>query len=266
MLALKRGYNQPPGPLSICDGIAEWCADHGLFAGLLSNDAVLVPVPGSALTKPGTLWTSRLLAEALARRGLGSSVAACLSRVASAPKPAFGKPDDGATPTRHCESMKVERMLVAPKNILLVDDLVAKGSTFLGAACRIAGLYPNTRVKAFAAMRTISQERGFAGMMGPREGTITPTRDGHSRKSPCQQAGPRRAITECRAIRISWHRPCCYSSSMVISIWLPLLSQAKMSSSRYGHFIISETSPKKLFRSVTDGSAEPPGWEWTVPT
>ena len=55
-------------------------------------------------------------------------------------------------------------------------------------------------------------------------------------------------------------------SSMVISIWLPLLSQAKMSSSRYGHFIISETSPKKLFRSVTDGSAEPPGWEWTVPT
>ena len=180
MLALKRGYNQLPGPLSIYDDIAEWCADHGLFAGFLSNDTVLVPVPGSTLTRPGTLWTSRLLAEALVRRGLGSSVAACLSRVASVPKPAFGKPEDGATPIRHCESMRVERMLVAPKNIMLVDDLVAKGSTLLGAACRIAGLYPNTRVKAFAAMRTISQERDFARIMEPREGTIAPTRDGHS--------------------------------------------------------------------------------------
>ena len=191
MLALKRGYNQPPGPLSIYDDIAKWCADHGLFADFLSNDAVLVPVPGSALTKPGTLWTSRLLADALIRQGLGSSVATCLSRVASVPKPAFGKPEDGATPIRHCESMRVERMLVAPKNILLVDDLVANGSTFLGAACRIAELYPSTRVKAFAAMRTISQERDFARIMEPCEGTIAPTRDGHSRRSPCQQAGPR---------------------------------------------------------------------------
>ena len=50
------------------------------------------------------------------------------------------------------------------------------------------------------------------------------------------------------------------------SIPSPLLFQANMSWSLYGHFIISDTRPKKLFRSVTDGSAVPPGCECTVPT
>lgn len=186
VLALKRDYNQPNGLLSIYDSIAKWCADYNLFSDFFSNDATLVPVPGSTLTKPDTLWTPRLLAEALVRQGLGSSVATCLSRVVPVPKSAFSKPEDRATPTQHCESMEVERMLMVPKNILLVDDLVTKGSTFLGAACRIAELYPNTRIKAFAAMRTVSQERDFVRIMEPCEGTITPTRNGRSRRSACQ--------------------------------------------------------------------------------
>jgi hypothetical protein len=46
---------------------------------------------------------------------------------------------------------------------------------------------------------------------------------------------------------------------------LPLLSHAKIESSSYGDLIIKEIKPKKLFKSVTDGSAEPAGWECTIP-
>ena len=46
----------------------------------------------------------------------------------------------------------------------------------------------------------------------------------------------------------------------------PLLSHANTDESSYGNLTISEISPKKLCRSVTDGSAEPLGWEWTIPT
>lgn len=44
-----------------------------------------------------------------------------------------------------------------------------------------------------------------------------------------------------------------------MGIEFPPLSQAKTESSEYGNLTINETNPKKLFRSVTDGSAEPLG-------
>lgn len=79
--------------------------------------------------------------------------------------------------------MKVERMVTDPESILLVDDLVTRGSTFLGAAYRIAESYPNARIKAFAAMRTVSNLDEFKGVGDWREGIITPTHNG-SRRQP----------------------------------------------------------------------------------
>ena len=50
-----------------------------------------------------------------------------------------------------------------------------------------------------------------------------------------------------------------------IGIAFPELSQAKISSSLYGDFTISDIKPKKLFRSSNDGSAEPSGCECAIP-
>ena len=52
---------------------------------------------------------------------------------------------------------------------------------------------------------------------------------------------------------------------MLRGMEFPLLSQAKIESSSYGNLIIKETNPKKLFKSVTDGSAEPDGCECMIP-
>ena len=184
MLALKRDSNQPNGLLPICDSVAKWCADYSLFPDFFSKKTILVPVPGSTLTRPDTLWVPQILADALVKYGLGEATATCLSRVKPVPKSATSRPEDRATPNQHYETMEVRGMLTEPKNILLVDDLVTRGATLLGAAWKIAKLYPNSRIKAFVAMRTVSNGNEFVSIMDPRKGTITPTADGRSRRRP----------------------------------------------------------------------------------
>ena len=49
------------------------------------------------------------------------------------------------------------------------------------------------------------------------------------------------------------------SSLIDRGIALPPLSHAKIESLSYGDWMIKETKPKKLFKSVTEGSAEPEG-------
>lgn len=182
-IALKQDRIQPGG-LHIYDSVAKWCADYGLFRDFFSGTAILVPVPGSSLTRPNTLWVAKLLSDALVRHGLGSGLCACLSRRMSVPKSAFSKPQDRPTPTRHCETMAVANMVTEPTNILLIDDVVTKGATFLGAACRITQTYPNANIKAFAAMRTVSNMHEFKEVLDPCTGNIAPTADGHSKRTP----------------------------------------------------------------------------------
>jgi len=50
-------------------------------------------------------------------------------------------------------------MLMAPASIVLIDDILTRGHTFLGAAWRLHEAFPETKIVAFAAMRTISKEK-----------------------------------------------------------------------------------------------------------
>lgn len=59
-----------------------------------------------------------------------------------------------------------------PNEILLVDDIVTRGATLLGAANRLAEAFPAARIRAFAAMRTISDPSEFIATYEPRSGTI----------------------------------------------------------------------------------------------
>ena len=182
-IALKQDRIQPGGPLHIYDSVASWCVDYDLFRDFFSSTTVLVPVPGSSMTHPDTLWVAKLLSGALVKHGLGSSVCVCLSRRVSVAKSAFSKPQDRPTPARHCETMVVANMVAEPTDILLIDDVVTRGATFLGAACRIAQRYPNANIKAFAAMRTVGNRHEFMKVLDPRTGNITPTADGHYRRT-----------------------------------------------------------------------------------
>ncbi len=59
-----------------------------------------------------------------------------------------------------------------PTEILLVDDIITRGATLLGAANRLAEVFPKARIRAFGAMTTISVASAFVALYKPLIGTI----------------------------------------------------------------------------------------------
>lgn len=142
------------------------------FAHFFDVKPILVPTPNSSLAKPGTLWVPRRLAAAMVRHGLGQSVVECLKRVKPLRKAATSTSSDRPTAAEHYESMEIQKGLSEPREILLVDDVVTRGATLIGAANRLAEAFPDSRIRAFAAIRTTSSPSEFRGIVDPRVGTI----------------------------------------------------------------------------------------------
>lgn len=182
MINLKRGHRRPHTQ-SIYDLVAKMCADSPMMHDFF-DDAILIPVPNSTLAKANTLHPSRMLVHALTRQKLGSGIAKCLFRIKYVGKSAWSSPGRRPTPDVHRESMKVERMLTIPRNVVLVDDIVTTGSTFLGSAWRLTDAYPNAHINAFAAMRTMSDVNKFTEVVHPCQGTIKLTAYGKTTRQP----------------------------------------------------------------------------------
>ncbi len=142
------------------------------FADYFNVNPILVPTPNSSLNKSGTLWVPQRLAAALVRKGLGSKVVECLNRVTPLPKSATSSATNRPKAAEHYNSMEVTKILHEPKEILLVDDVITRGATLLGAANKLADAFPNARIRAFAAIRTMSSESNFVRINDPCIGTI----------------------------------------------------------------------------------------------
>lgn len=178
MLAIKRdGFvdEQPQIPMS--QWIARTVQQQGPqlpFASFFQPSTVLVPVPGSSLMRPGTLWVPDRIATALAEMGLGREVVACLVRATALRKAAWADPLVRPKPKEHIETISLQGRISEPppNEILLVDDIVTRGATLLGAANRLAEAFPTSRIRAFAAMRTISEPSEFVATYEPVSGTI----------------------------------------------------------------------------------------------
>ncbi len=124
--------------------------------------------------QPDTLWVPNSIATALVGRGIGREVVPCLRRVKPLRKAAFSDPWDRPTPTEQFDTIGVEGRISEPlpNDIVLVDDIVTRGHTLLGAANRMAEAIPQARIRAFAAMRTMSTPSDFVAMYDPCSGTI----------------------------------------------------------------------------------------------
>lgn len=77
-------------------------------------------------------------------------------------------------PAEQFETIGVQRRITEPKpnEIVLVDDIVTRGATLLGAANRLAEAFPLARIRGFAAMRTISDSSEFERLYHPVQGII----------------------------------------------------------------------------------------------
>jgi predicted amidophosphoribosyltransferase len=134
--------------------------------------------------QPNTLWVPERIATALVRVGLGKEVLSCLVRAKPVPKAALSVPNQRPTTVEHYESMTVQGRLSRPDEIVLVDDVVTRGATLLGAANRLADVFPQTRIRAFAAMRTISNQDEFDKLYVPCVGTIELRESGDTLRRP----------------------------------------------------------------------------------
>jgi predicted amidophosphoribosyltransferase len=177
MLAIKNDdfIEQPPIVMSkwIAKTIHQRIGEMP-FASLFNTNAVLVPVPKSTLMQPGTLWVPHRIATALVERNLGREVFACLARIKPVRKAAWSDPSERPSPTEQFETIGVQgRVSESPSDeIVLVDDIITRGATLVGAANRLAEAFPRARIRAFAAMRTISIPSEFVSLFEPRFGTI----------------------------------------------------------------------------------------------
>lgn len=85
--------------------------------------------------------------------------------------------------------------------ITVVDDVVTKGATLLGAASLLAGAFPRAEIRAFALVRTQGYVKDIERILDPVVGRISRTRNGGadrqredcSEPQQCRHRGGRRA-------------------------------------------------------------------------
>jgi predicted amidophosphoribosyltransferase len=177
MQCLKNNWSFRTGSLSIepskhvaqtlRKNISQWSVFHG--------DAVLVPVPRSAPIREGDLWPSYEIAKAMQDLRLGR-VSTLLERIERVNPSSRSRSEDRPSPFKHSQTIRLQRNLPPNvKSVILVDDIVTRGHTFMGCAWKIEEAYPDVSIHAFAAVRAVSNPYGFKAFYDPvvESGTIT---------------------------------------------------------------------------------------------
>ncbi len=142
------------------------------FSDFFKVNPILIPIPSSSLTQTNTLWIPQRLATALMNNGLGKKVSSCLERTSPLRKSHTSSSANRPKVQEHYDTMAVQKELSEPDEILLIDDFITRGSTFIGAANRLRDAFPNANIRAFAGIKTISRSEDFKKIYDPCIGKI----------------------------------------------------------------------------------------------
>lgn len=142
------------------------------FSDYFKENTLLVPTPKSSLAQKDELWVPQRITSALANNGLGR-MEECLIRSTALPRSSTSLASDRPKAKQHYNSMKVKELLFNPEEIVLVDDVITRGATTLGAINKLADAFPNANIRVFAVMRTISDPDNFSEIIQPCVGTIS---------------------------------------------------------------------------------------------
>jgi len=162
-------------PLFMSDRVAKNIKagiDETPLKDFFGRDVALVPVPKSSLMQLNSLWVPLKLATAFSKEGFGTCYP-CLERKNPVNKASYSKPENRPKAIDHYKSIKLKMTLQKPKKIILIDDVVTRGSTLLGCASLLQESFPGTPIIGFAVVRTISDPDNFKKMVEPCIGKIT---------------------------------------------------------------------------------------------
>ncbi len=160
---------------------SKYGAEAMLLEGCLGPDVTLVPIPRSAKSPDGNkevFWPALKLCNHLVSEGLGKDVRQLVKRAVKIKKSAFCSPDERPDPDAHAKSMTLDLGAVGfipPERITLVDDVVTRGSTLIGATILLRQSYPDLDISSFAWSRTtsgISTDAELLEASGPKVETI----------------------------------------------------------------------------------------------
>ena len=191
MLALKRDKARTNGTYQstyLTRLMSQQLEKHNFE--FFQSKPVLVPVPKSSPIRPGDLWVPQRIADSMVKEGLGRDVQPCLERHTAVLKSAYSPPSKRPKVRQHYDSFSVEA-LTDLDDLVLVDDVVTRGATFLGAARRLRERFPNAQIRAFALICTRSSPAEFSTFEDPRVGRITLQGDESYRHlGPHKQSSP----------------------------------------------------------------------------
>lgn len=141
------------------------------FSEFFADDPILVPVPRSTVTRKNTLWVPLEICKSLERHRLGKTEIV-LKRKESIAVSSQSRAEQRPSPSTHYRSLSLQTRLQQLRKIVLVDDVITRGHTFLGCAWRLAEAFPGASIMAFSLFRTVSNPSEFRGLKDPVKGSI----------------------------------------------------------------------------------------------
>jgi len=118
----------------------------------------LVPVPGHSILYKFAALQSLQIAKSLMNVGLSSTIYNLIERTTTIRRSSFQITEERPTVEEHIETLEVFPQLINQETLVLVDDIVTKGTTLVACAQMLSKIYPEKEIKFFAAMRTTSTD------------------------------------------------------------------------------------------------------------
>lgn len=144
--------------------------------GIFGPDVTLVPAPRSYPLQKGWLWPAERIARGLLNVGLAEDIEPYLAREAAVAKAATASASERPTIDQHCNSLSVDRRLHTPKRILIIDDVITRGTMAYACARMLREAYPSADIQVFALLRTMSWLTDVDTHISPFVGKIVPSR------------------------------------------------------------------------------------------
>ena len=154
--------------------LSESIQDYPFLADCFGSEATLIPIPRSAPQKDQeSLWPARTICQALIEEGISPRFLPLLMRIKPVRESKSAGKGERPSPEIHYESLAIAQNipLLVPSRIVLVDDVITRGSTFMGSYHRVKEAFPNSQVTCFAMVRTMSSIE-ISTMLEPVEGVI----------------------------------------------------------------------------------------------
>ncbi|PIE24671.1 MAG: hypothetical protein CSA62_02230 [Planctomycetota bacterium] len=122
------------------------------------DECIVVPMPSSAKRMEGKEqhWGALELCKRAVAKGLAADCEELLERTETVPKSHLQKSKDRVSAENHYKTMRATKgCLGVKRSFTIVDDVITRGATLIGAAARLREAFPQATVRGFAFARTL---------------------------------------------------------------------------------------------------------------